>query len=248
MPQNFNVPGPNLEHLSVIGTRLSRTRGLFSGHMPKLRRFVLWATDITSFPVGLSELEELVLDHVYGMDNTYELLTVDSLHRILFMYPGLKRLTVHGIISYPPPPRPLHLPALETLTITSSNVASGFGALSVFSDLPSSKLQVTIRGIAGALDLSMWRLVVQWLHRAERLAITINEGAGFRFASLDGTVDICMHSGGSPFIIGMAATSTLLQNILIDAERSSPLHATIIISLKDRERTNPGGIIEEFLK
>lgn len=135
MPDNFDVPAPNMEHLYVVGTRLARARELFGGHMPKLGRLVLESTDISTFPGGLSELEELKLNHVYGI---HEPLKVDSLHQILSLCPCLERLAVHGIINDSPRLSPLHLPYLETLILTAENLDGGFRALSIFSDLPSS--------------------------------------------------------------------------------------------------------------
>lgn len=94
----------------------------------------------------------------------------------------------------------------------------------------------------------MSRLIVQWLHRADRLFITINEGAGFQLASLEGTVEIRMFPGRSSFVSGSVETSFMLRDILVDAEKFSPLHASIIISLTDEGKGDRGGNVEEFLR
>ncbi|KAG8934068.1 hypothetical protein FRC01_005229 [Tulasnella sp. 417] len=247
IPRHFNVPAPNLEHLSIERTGLPLTRELFKGHMPKLKRFRLKKTDISSFPLGLSGLEELELSDVYGVDGIQEALTIDSLHQILSMYPDLKHLTVRGIRSSARQPLPLQLPSLETLIIASDSASGGFDALSLFSDLPSSTLKLHIHGVGTALNPSMWRLIIQWLHRAKGLTITVYDIGGFRLASLEGVVDIELYSGGSPWRTGSAHTVSLLGNILADAERDSPLHAQTIISLVREHNRETTEVMGSFL-
>ncbi|KAG8947954.1 hypothetical protein FRC04_010151 [Tulasnella sp. 424] len=244
----FNVPAPNLEQISIFRTRLSLSCELFQGHMPKLRRFVLTWTVISSFPVGLENLEELELTHVYGLDGVPSVLTVASLHRILSRYPNLKHLVVDGIISYPGQFLPLHLPSLQTLTLTPDSVRGGIDTLSLFTDPPSSRLEVRLSGAGIAPDPSSWRMIVQWLHRANILNIKIVEGSGYQFGSLEGLIVLRSDPGYSPASDRSALAFSVLRDILLDAERTLPLRAPIIVELQDEARGAQGGVIEDFLK
>ncbi|KAG8947953.1 hypothetical protein FRC04_010150 [Tulasnella sp. 424] len=248
MPDEFNVPAPNLEEFSVFRTWLALGHELFRGHMPKLRRFVLTCTNISSFPVGLEKLEELELKHVYGLNGDPSPLTVASLHRILSRYPNLKYLVVDRIVSSPGQLLPLHLPSLQTLTLTSYSASGGFDALSLFTEPPSSRLEVEISCVGIAPDPSSWRMIVQWLHRAEILNIKMKGGSDYQFASPKGLVILRLIPGSPPATDSWALAFSVLRDILLDAERTSPLRAPIIVNLQDEGSGTQGGVIEAFLR
>ncbi|KAG8962695.1 hypothetical protein FRC05_005151 [Tulasnella sp. 425] len=223
---------PTLEILSLTFATIPPDCKLFSPGSTHLRKLTLTVVDLPKNFDPPFELEELYLSNIFEPyeSSTYVCISMQRLHRFLQASPGLRSLALDGPCNKFPGDNerpPVNLPKLQDVQISCPSCSS---IIRLFRAEHCTQVKFDLRSSIERPPLMAWATLVHALKRAEELKIIVRD-TSLCIQSKPNTVGLTFQFVGAEYGDSKRLACSILEDILNETERDSPLSARIELTL-----------------